>query len=312
MTVAARLGGPRGRGTRWALALALASPVLSGWACSDGSATAGDVVVVSTSVLGDVVQHVAGPQLAVEVLIGPGVDPHEFAPSARQVADLRDARLVIVNGGGLEESLDETVADAAADGTPVLRALDLVDPIPRRDGEGRDPHFFTDPVRMAALVEVLGERIGDLDGVDRAEVLARARRYGAELVELDQRMDERLAEVPPQRRLLVTEHDTLGYLARRYGFEVLGAVLPGGSTLGAPAASDLADLAAALRARDVPAVFVDAGSSHALAETLASEGDVAVEVVELNTESLGPPGSDSADYVSMLTAAAERIAEALR
>lgn len=65
-------------------------------------------------------------------------------------------------------------------------------------------------------------------------------------------------------------------------------------------------------ARDVPAVFVDAGSSHALAETLASEGDVAVEVVELNTESLGPPGSDSADYVSMLTAAAERIAEALR
>ena len=108
----------------------------------------------------------------------------------------------------------------------------------------------------------------------------------------------------------MTNHDVFGYFADRYGFEVLGAVIPGGSTLAEPSASDLADLAALMVARHVPAVFADASSPARLAEALAAEG-ADVTVVELYTESLGPAGSAGDTYIGMMRTNAERIAAAL-
>ncbi len=124
-------------------------------------------------------------------------------------------------------------------------------------------------------------------------------------------MQELLAGVPPERRLLVTNHEAMGYFAERYGFEILGVVIPGGSTLAEPGAAEVAELAAIIREAEVPAIFAETSYSTALADALASEAGTEVEVVELYTESLGEPGSGAETYTGMVTTNAERIAAAL-
>jgi zinc/manganese transport system substrate-binding protein len=134
--------------------------------------------------------------------------------------------------------------------------------------------------------------------------------YLDSLGSLDQEVDGLVATVPPDDRLLVTNHEVFGYFADRYGFEVVGAVIPGGSTLAEPSAAELADLVHQIDDRGVPAVFAETSSPTRLAEALAAEGaDVAV--VELFSESLGEPGSLGDTYLRMVRTNAERITAAL-
>lgn len=284
---------------------------------ADGRDGAGDgraTVVVSTSILGDVVSNLVGDDADVEVVMPAGVDPHEFAPSARQVAAMREADLLVVNGLGFESGLVDTIDAAEADGVVVVTATDAIDPLPLagagEDGE-LDPHFFTDPVRMAAVAASLADQLAaHLDGLDSAAYRQRVGAYLQALADLDQEVATILDRVPDDRRILVTNHEVFGYFADRYGFEVLGAVIPGGSTLAEPSAAELATLAAEIAAADVPAVFAETSSPSRLADALAAEG-ADVEVVELYSESLGPAGSDGATYLDMVRTNAERIADAL-
>lgn len=283
-------------------------------------------MIVTTSVLGDVVEHLVGDDVAVEVLMPPGADPHDFAPSAKQAAALREADAVVRNGLGFESGLDDAIASAEEDGVLVLTATDHVETQPfgaaaagdsaaddhgAHDHEGDDPHVFTDPSRMRAIAAAL------FDELDRAipelragAAQARADAYLAEIEQADEEIEQILGAVPDDRRILVTNHEVFGYFAQRYGFELLGAVIPGGSTLAEPSAAALAELAGAIEAAGVPAIFVETSSSRRLAEALAAEG-TDVEVVELYTESLGAPGSDAATYLDMMRVNAHRIAAAL-
>ena len=263
-------------------------------------------VVVTTSILGDVVGNLVGEDVEVEVLMPAGVDPHAFAPSARQAAALRGADVLVQNGAGFEAGLADTLDAAAGDGAVLVTATDGVDLL------GDDPHFFTDPVRMRAAAEhIAGELAEHVDGLDADELRARTDRYLRALDDLDREVAATLDAVPADRRTLVTNHEVFAYFAERYGFEVLGAVVPGGSTLAEPSAADLTDLAAAIDAADVPAVFAETSSPARVAEALAAEG-TDVEVVELYSEALGEAGSDGATYLDMVRANARRIAEALR
>src|SRR5690606_37328543 len=120
---------------------------------------------------------------------------------------------------------------------------------------------------------------------------AEATAVGTDLESLHREIAEELAAVPADRRKLVTNHDALGYFADRYEFEVVGTVIPGGSTMAEPSASDLAELADLLRREGIAAVFADTASSTRLAETLAAEVGEKVEGHPLYTGSLGPEGS---------------------
>jgi zinc/manganese transport system substrate-binding protein len=152
--------------------------------------------------------------------------------------------------------------------------------------------------------------IDTVDGVDAEALEANAAAYIAELEALDAEVEETLAVIPEERRLLVTNHDTFGYFADRYDFEVLGTIIPGGSTLASVSARDLSELASTIAELGVPAVFAETTVSSQLADTLAAEvGDV--EVVELFTDSVGAPDSEGATYVAMVRTNAERIAAAL-
>ncbi|HET8619341.1 MAG TPA: metal ABC transporter substrate-binding protein [Acidimicrobiales bacterium] len=292
------------------IASAVLALALLAAACGDGGGAAGSDgggahVVVTTSILGDVVANLVGDDARVEVLMPSGADPHEFALSARQAADLREADLVVANGGGFEQGFDDALEAAEADGATVARAADAVELI---DG---DPHFFNDPARTAVAAEALaGTLAAEVPGLDTRAFAARARAYVAELESLDAEVEAALAAVPAEQRKLVTNHDVFAYFADRYGFTVVGTVIPAVTTQAEPGAGALDELAATIEAEGVPAVFADTSSPESLADTLAAEvGDI--EVVELYTESLGEPGSDGDTYVAMVRTNARRIAAAL-
>jgi len=302
------------------VAVALAGALLAA-ACggSDGAAGGdggGPDVVVTTSILGDVVENLVGDAAEVEVIMPPNADPHDFQASARQAAALREAHLVVVNGAGFEAGLEDAIDGAVDDGATVFAAVDHVDTLPAGkhadEGEGVDPHFFTDPARMAAAAEALADALADdVPGLDDQAFRDRAGTYLDQLRALDAEVEATLAPVPAADRKLVTNHDVFAYFADRYGFTVVGTVIPAITTSAEPSAGELDELAATIEAEGVRAIFADTSSPEALAEALAAEVGGDVQVVELYSESLGEPGSEGGTYVDMIRTDATRIAGAL-
>lgn len=297
--------------------LALAAALFAacgGGADSTGSSEGGaPSIVVTTNILGDVVSSIVGDSAEISVVMPVGSSPHDFQASAQEAAAIRSADLLVVNGGGFEEGLLDVIEGAERDGVPVVEALAAVDGLEAEGdhGDAADPHFFTDPVRMSAAVERIAEAVVDeVPDIDAEAVRQLTEEYVAELDELHRDIESELSAIPVEERVLVTNHEVFGYFADRYGFEVVGTVIPGGSTSDAGSGRALADLVQVVRERDVAAVFADTSSPDELARTLAAEvGDV--EVVELFSESLGEPGSGAATYLEMMRTNARLIVEAL-
>ncbi|HEY6699049.1 MAG TPA: metal ABC transporter substrate-binding protein [Acidimicrobiales bacterium] len=297
-------------------AVALALPALALAACGDDGGAAGASrdrphVVVTTNVLGNVVSDMVGDEAAVEVIMPPGTAPHEFQASARQVATMRDADVLIINGAGFEEGLTDSIEAAEQDGVPTFAAIDAVDTLQLPGDGGTDPHFFTDPARMASAAQGIADFLVDeVPSLDTPAFADQAQATIDELHALDGEVEQTLSAVPPDRRTLVTNHEVFGYFADRYGFEVEGAVIPAGTTQAEPNAAQLAELAHTIEEQDVPAIFVETSSPTRLADALAAEvGDV--DVVELFSESLGDEGSGGETYTDMMQTNAGRIADAL-
>jgi zinc/manganese transport system substrate-binding protein len=292
------------------VALSLAVP-----ACGDGSASDDRIeIVATTSILGDIVSQIVGDDATVDVVIGPGIDPHDFQASARQVESIARADLVIAIGLGLEESLIDVIDTQAAEALFLGPELDPL-PFLGHDGAGADeaeqsdaldPHVWLDPVRMAEAVPLIVERLQRL--YPALDLQSRADAYVDRLEALDAEIAQTLAPIPEGSRKLVTSHDALGYFAARYDFEVIGVIVAGGSTLAEPSAADLAALAEAIRSSGARAIFTDAYNPTTLAEAVASEVDAEVAVVPLITGSLT---EDASTYTEMMTINAERIAGAL-
>jgi zinc/manganese transport system substrate-binding protein len=327
-----------------AVVAALVVPlVLAGCGSDDASADDGrPTIVVTTGILGDVVEEMVGDAARVEVVMPAGADPHDFQASAQQVNAMRSADALVINGGGFEAGLAPTIEAAEAD-VPTVHALDHVAVLPfgeaghdhdgdgeddhaaedhdeeaeaeddhGHDHDGDDPHFFTDPDRVADAAEGIAEFLAaEVPALATTEVEERAAAYVAELRALATEVEETLAPVPAERRVIITNHEVFGYFADRYDFEVVGAVIPGGGTGAEPSAGELDELAHVIEEEGVPAIFADASSPARLAETLAEEVGGDVEVVSLFTEALGDEGSGAATYVEMVRTNADRIVEAL-
>ena len=301
----------RGTAARVAALTVAAAVALTGCAPAGGDRP---VVFVSTNILGDVVDELVGDQAEVVTLMKPDADPHSFEISAREAARMRSADLVVSNGLGLEEGLQQHL-DAASDaGVPTLVAGDVVDVLDYAEGDAAgtpDPHLWTDPARMVDVVDALEPVLAGVEGVDAAALTDRTADYRDRLVALDAEMTAAFAAIPAERRALVTNHHVFGYLADRFDFTVVGAVIPGGTTLAAPSASDLADLVDAVESTGVPTVFAESSSPDRLVQALASEADVHVDVVELFTESLTAADGDAPDYLTMMRVDTQRIATGL-
>ncbi len=292
-------------------------------------------VVATTSIWADVTSNVACDGLArVEGIIPPGGDPHSFEPSLRDRETMENAALVVANGLFLEESLEDTIDAVEANGVAVLRVGDGLDTIPaaghddethsdedhddesddhETDGEhghdGDDPHVWWDPTRIAAAVPAIADALADA-GVDRTALDACVADYLDELTTLDDEIMAIVEPLPVAQRLLVTNHDSLGYFADRYDFEVVGSVIPSSSSLAATSPAELDALAADIEATGVSAIFADTQNSSTDADALANRiGDVAV--ISMLTDTLDEPGTEQGTYISWLRQNANTIVAAL-
>lgn len=179
------------------------------------------------------------------------------------------------------------------------------------DHTGIDPHFTTDPVRVAQAVRgIAAALVENVPGLDTPEQEQRVDDLLASLAELDEEVRTVLDVVAEDDRVLVTNHRSLAYFADRYHFEVVGTVIPATSTTDAATAADLAALAEVVDEHGVPAIFADTSSPTRVAEALASDAG-GIEVVTLHTESLGEEGSGADTYAGMVRTNAEAIAAAL-
>ncbi|MCZ6518338.1 MAG: metal ABC transporter substrate-binding protein [Actinobacteria bacterium] len=270
-------------------------------------ADSGPSVVVTTTIIGDVVRNVVGADATIEVLVPTGADPHDYQASSRQVAGINRADLVVVNGLGLEEALVDVLQAAKKDGANILEIAPLLDPNPL--GNSLDPHVWLDPKRMADAARLIAEEMTRVDA--SIDWSSRAEAYAIELDIIHREIESILEAVHGDSRNLVTDHDALGYFAAVYGFEVVGTVIPGGSTLGAPSSDELAKLVRLIEMEGVVAIFAGTTESSAVASAVAAEVGHEVIVVELYTGSLGEPGSGADTLVRMMLTNAELIAEAL-
>lgn len=297
------------------LAVLLAVAVLTA-SCGGTDDRSGDrlTIVATTSIWGDVVSSIVGSHAEVTVLVPLGVDPHEYVASASQVTRLREADLVVANGLGLEDGLVDVLEAAAADGGNILTVADKVDPIVfgaagGADDQSLDPHVWFDPARVASAAILISEELAAID--DSVDWRKLAIAYSDELERVDVELSRELSLVEIESRKLVTNHDSLGYLADRYGYEVVGTVIPGGATLSSPSSADLASLVSTVEAEGVKAIFAESTEPSALADAVAAEVGYEVAVVELFTGSLGGDGSGAESLIELLLTDAERITDAL-
>lgn len=329
---------------RFGLIAALAAVALLGLtACaSDGSPAARDqsgtesatgqvLVVATTTILGDIAGSVvecAGGR--VQTLMPSGADPHDFAPSSQQVAAMVSADLVVANGLGLEAGLTDALENAQADGAVVLQIAPAVDPIAfghdgadnggehtdgHTDGHAEgpgdlDPHVWFDMTRMAKAATIIGKALADSTG-DSAYTTC-GTTVSDEILQAEVGVRATLESVPVGQRVLVTDHEALGYLANAYGYRIAGTVIPAGTTLAEPSSADLAALARTIRDEHVQAIFTNTSSGTALADAVAAEAGVDVSVIPLQVESLGAPGSGTDSYIGMMQSNATAIADGLR
>jgi zinc/manganese transport system substrate-binding protein len=289
---------------------AVALSLLATVACA-GSTSPEDqglLVVTTTSILGDIAANVVSDEGGVNVLIPIGADAHDFSPSSQQASLLAGADLVIANGLGLEVGLEDLLETVADDGVEVLELAPIVDPIEFRDDGAPDPHFWMDPIRVGEAAVAMA---GVLDDHHPGAWQERAASYAAAMSATDQGVEELLSPLPEDRREMVTNHEAFGYFADRYGFEILGVVIPGGSTLAEPSSAELVALVEVMEQSGTRSIFAETTEPTTLADAVAAELGDDVEVVALFTESLGAAGSGAETLSEMLLTNAGRISEAL-
>jgi ABC-type Zn uptake system ZnuABC Zn-binding protein ZnuA len=266
-------------------------------------------VVATTTQVGDFARIVGGAHVAVTVLVQPNVDAHEFEVAAPELEALRRARLIVRNGVGLEPWFDNARA-AAEPAAPVVVAADGV--AVHRIGGSPDPHIWLDPMRAKVMVGNIAKGLATADPKHAANYNKNLADYQRQLDLLDADIARGFANVSNKK--LVTNHDAFGYFAERYGFTVVGAVLPSFDSAAELSASQVTALVRRIKRNGVKAVFSEASLPARTATAIAKEAGVRVVAGDgaLYGDSLGPVGSDGATYVSMMRHNARVIAEALR
>ena len=298
-----------------AAALGLAACGSSGGGADSGatSAAGGDrpVIVATTPILGAIVRDAVGDGAEVQVVMPNGSDPHEWRPSARDVARIQSADLVVQNGLGLEQGLEEAVQQARAEGVPVFTATDHVAVKAVTEGDhahagedhgAGDPHFWTDPAQVRRVVAALPAALKTATGADVSAAAAKAQRT---LAALDASIAADFAALPATARKVVTGHESLGYLARRYDLGLVGAVTPSLSSQGQVSAAHLKDLEDAMTRAGVRVVFTETGLSNAVADAIVAQ--TGATLVELGTEALPDDGS----YATYIRDLSRRVSSAL-
>ncbi len=289
-------------------------------------------VLAVQTFLADIAQNVAGERVKVESLIPVGLDPHAFEPTPQDVKKIAESNVLILNGAGFEEWIEKTLENAGGERLVIEASAGLVMREPGENEPGHehgdervdeehasegenhhegDPHFWFDPTLAVKYVENIRDGLiaADPDGKDT--YTANAAAYTAKLTELDGWIKTQVEQIAAERRLMVTDHHTFGYFADRYGFTIIGAIIPSFSTGASPSAQELAGLIDLVKDAGAPAIFLESSSSPQLARQVAAETGVNV-VTDLYTHSITEPGGKTPTYLNMMKHNVMVIVEALK
>jgi ABC-type Zn uptake system ZnuABC Zn-binding protein ZnuA len=265
-------------------------------------------VVASTTQVGSIVDEIGGDDVALTVLLKPGVEAHDFELTPAAGAAIEGADLILKSGAGLEPWLDEVIQTIGGND----RVRDLSEGIELRMTDGEvDPHYWMAAPSAIRMVEnardALAEAAPEVAGAitDRAGVLI------GRLEEADAVIRGLIDEIPEDRRLIVTDHDALGYFIDAYGLTFGGSVFPSLDVTAQPSARDIEELVATIREHDIPAIFSESAVNPALSEAVAAETDARLVDDPLYTDALGPPGSGADTLDGMILHNAQVIHDAL-
>ncbi len=275
-------------------------------------------VLATTSIVADVVEQVGGEAIGLTTLLPPGADPHSFEPAPQDITEVSQAQVLFANGADLEVFLEKLIESAGAQEKVIhvsegvsLRTLADEDPggEEEHEYEGGDPHTWTDPNNVLIWVDNIERRLSALDPEHASIYRANAAAYKSELSELDAWIASQAGLVPEARRVLVSDHRTLGYFADRYGFTQVGALIPSYSSLAEPSAQELAALEDAIQSYQVPAIFVGNTLNLDLAQRVSE--DTGVRLVFIYSGSLSEPGGEADSYLEYMRYNTNAIVNAL-
>ncbi len=307
-------------------------------------------VVATITIIQDIARNIASDKATVDFLVPADGDVHEFEPRPDDIKKIADADLILVNGVGLEPFLDRLIADSGTKGkvavasrglgiqkfqslgplasTPVVtQAATAVGapagiigisgsyqcgaPTGGQDIGECDPHLWQNVSNVIGYALNIRDALSAADPANADAYNTNAGMYIAKLQKLDADIFGGLAQISAANRILVTNHDTLGYFASRYGFTIAGVVLPGGTTNQGPDPKQVAGLIQAIQARKVKAIFLENVSSDRLARQIADQAGVKV-VQSLYTDALGAPGTPGETYLGMMYANLKTLQDSLQ
>jgi ABC-type Zn uptake system ZnuABC Zn-binding protein ZnuA len=285
-------------------------------ACDAGSGGGQDgvgatKVVATTTVLADMVRQVGGDHVDVASLVPPGGEVHTFDPTPSDLSRVADARLIVMNGLGLDDWLGQVATNSGttAEILELGQDLDGVDYLRAADDHAEEdvnPHLWLNVAYGIKYVERIGEALARADPDNAEAYAAGTRAYSARLAELETWARDQIAAIPESSRTIVSFHEAFPYFAEAYGLEIVGTIVdaPGQD----PSAGEIADLVEAIRASGAKAIFSEAQFSPELADTVAREAGITIES-NLYNDSLGDPPADS--YEGIIRWDVERVVAAL-
>jgi zinc/manganese transport system substrate-binding protein len=251
-------------------------------------------VVASFSILGDFVRHVGGDRVSVTTLVGPDSDVHVYAPAPSDAKKIADARLVVINGLGLEGWLPRLVQSSGGKATIVTASHGIA---PRRLGSDADPHAWQSVANARIYVANIRDALLAADPADAETFRANAETYLAKLDALDREVRAAIAQIPPTHRKVISTHNAFGYFAATYGIEFIAPI--GVSTESEASARDIAGIITQIRSQKIPAVFLENISDPRLIQRISAETGARVGGT-LYSDSLTGEKGDAPTYIDMV------------
>jgi ABC-type Zn uptake system ZnuABC Zn-binding protein ZnuA len=290
--------------------------------CASDNPAKGDKpeAIATTPIVASIVKAVGGSDVNVTTMVPAGADPHEFEPKPSDIAAVAESELIVANGGldGWIEKVrersgsDTRVIDLLA-GVPIKLAPGHDEPSGGRSSESHgkaDPHWFHDPRNAAAAATTVAFALGRLDPVNASAYRSRARAFAGQARRLDAQGRRCIARLPAGQRTLVTDHDAFAYLAARTGLRIVGTVIPSTSSSAAPSASELDSLARRIEDLKIKAIFPETALDPKTAKALAEQTGASA-AVQLDADTLGPPGSTRDSWAGMWATNVSAIAKGL-
>ena len=251
-------------------------------------------VVASFSILGDFVKNVGGDRVDVTTLVGPNGDVHVYTPTPADAKKIADARLVIINGLGLEGWLPRLI-QASGSKAPIIAATKGITPL--HLGSDADPHAWQSVANAKKYVTNIRDALGAADPADAETFLANTQAYLADLDALDREVREAIGKIPESRRKVISTHDAFGYFASAYGIKFIAPL--GVSTESEASARDIARIITQVKSSKIPAVFLENISDPRLMRRISTETGARIGGT-LYSDSLTGEKGDAPTYIDMV------------